>query len=156
MNRHHLLAGLFALVLLAGCDTNPEPDSSQKTSLENTRLAVTRIGKPFDVDGCEMQAYRVTTSNQTPNFTVVKADCAGMQMQATQQSCGKNCSQSTVQLTPAPVSGDAPDPRGAELEALAAQMRKARAELDALDARMRELQAGPGSPRPAPPRRTGS
>ncbi len=155
MNRHHLLACGFALLLLAGCDTSPEPDSSQKATLENTRLAVTRIGKPFDVEGCEMQAYRVTTSNQTPNFTVVKANCAGVQMQATQQSCGKNCSQSTVQLTPTPASGDAPDPRRAELEALAAQMKKARAELDAMDARMRELQGIAPSANQATPARKG-
>ena len=140
-----LLLGL----VLAGCDANPQPTAGRKAEIEGTRFAVTRMGEPFDVDGCPMQAYRVTTSNAMPNFTVVKADCNGTRMRSTEQSCGKSCTQTTVQVTPGSAPGIAVDVRRdnrSELEALQTRVKQTRAELDELDARMRVLQgAQPGA-----------
>jgi hypothetical protein len=104
MLKRTLVVALATLTTLNGCGErvvpDPTPSAEIKAELSKTRLAVATLGEPFEVDGCTVQAHRVHVSGNVPNFTLATAKCPTATVRATENSCGKNCTNSVVQVIP--------------------------------------------------------
>lgn len=132
-----LVLACTSLLGLSACDTDPAPSAQQKGELENTRLAVTRVGQPFEVEGCQVQAHRVTTSTSLPNFTLATVNCPTAKVEVTNGSCGKSCTSNALRVEPKAV---AEEPL-AELSAeQAAKAREVRARLQKLNEQVKTLE----------------
>lgn len=96
-----LALGVGMVFALQGCnlDTDPNPSADYSQKIRRTRLAVTPMGESFELDGCVVKPYRVTTSNTFPDFTLATAQCPTAEVMATAESCGKNCTSNTVKVT---------------------------------------------------------
>ncbi len=125
-----------SLLGLSACNTDPAPSAHQKGELENTRLAVTRVGQPFEVEGCQVQAHRVTTSTSLPNFTLATVNCPTAKVEVTNGSCGKSCTSNAIRVEPKAVT----DEPLAEPSKQAAQARELRARLHKLNEEVKDLE----------------
>lgn len=130
------LAALVTCTLLAGCNQDPRPSYRDAQEIEQTQLAVTKMGEPFEVDGCTVQAHRVTVSGALPNFTLATAKCPTAQVSATTQNCGKNCTSEAVKVEYA-VPAPALSPAEAQL---ATKARELRAQVDALNKELKDVE----------------
>lgn len=129
------LAGTV-LLALAACDSDPSPSDSRKSEIESTRLAVTRLGQPFEVDGCQVQAHRVTTSNSLPSFTLATVSCPTAQVTTTSSSCGKSCMSDTLKVEPKAQASEA----SSEKAARARELREMQEQLRRLDEQVKSLE----------------
>lgn len=126
-----------SLLALAACDMDPNPSASRKSEFESTRLAVTRLGQPFEVDGCQVQAHRVTTSSAVPDFTLATVNCPTAQVSTTTASCGKSCINNVVRVERKAGTEDSPAQPSAEQ---AAQARELREKLRKLNEQVKSLE----------------
>lgn len=129
-----LVLGLLTLGLLSlsACNEDPQPSPHDARNIEQTRLAVTKMGEPFVVNDCQVQAHRVTVSGSLPNFTMVTAQCPTAMTSATHQSCGKNCVSEAVRVEPRADTKD---------EDTAQRVEELRKQLDAMQKELRQLES---------------
>lgn len=128
------LVGAIAasLLTLTACSADPTPSPTEARNIEQTHLAVTKMGEPFVVNDCQVQAHRVTVSGALPNFTMVTAQCPTAVTTATHLSCGKNCVSESVQV----------ESRSAgKAEDVALRVQELRKQLDAMQQELRQLES---------------
>lgn len=109
--RHALvvLIGLGALLSLSGCE-DPKPveiarDGSD--AWETAKVKPFPIGKPFVLDGCKVQLYRIAINGHLNDVTLSTVDCPTARTTSSSQSCGKNCEGDTMVVMPKTDSADA-------------------------------------------------
>jgi hypothetical protein len=117
-----LLLSTMAATSLVGCKNTSragaaEPDQVMAERLVAAKITPLPLGKPFLLNGCMVQMYRVAV--ETPGFslaapmdvTMSTADCPSAKVTATNQKCGKTCVTDTLKIEPkAPAAIEGPAP----------------------------------------------
>jgi hypothetical protein len=127
----------LAAVAFSGCSDNPTPSARDQASIASTRFAVTKMGEGFQVEGCQVQPWRVNVTGSLPNFTMATVKCPTASVTATSQNCGKGCTSEYLAVN---LNGDIPptiDPAQLRREQERTRMKQ---ELAELQARMSKLQ----------------
>lgn len=135
---------LFAAcsVLLSACDLhNPAPDPQTRASYEATRMAVTKVGEPLEVEGCKISVHRVSTAaaDKLSSFTMAVAHCPTATVTSTSHGCGKRCVSNHIVVEPSPEAEAALSKRKAEAEA-AARLKALRSEAESLSKKIQALE----------------
>jgi hypothetical protein len=75
-------------------------DDSKKW--ETTGITPYPVGKPFTLDGCKIQLYRIALSTNLADVTLSTVDCPTAHVSASSQACGKNCVSNNIAVRPGP------------------------------------------------------
>lgn len=138
----HLFLLATCSVLLSACDMhNPVPSAETRASYESTRMAVTKVGEPLEVDGCKVSIHRVSTAaaDKLNSFTMAVAHCPTATVTSTSHVCGKNCVADNIAVQPSPEAEAELSKRKAEAEA-AARLKALRSEADNLSKKIKALE----------------
>lgn len=115
-SRAFITAMVFsALACIAGCgkDTNAKGEVIRENAPGWAEALVTPypLGKPFVLDGCKVQMYRVaiatTRFTGLNDVTLSTVDCPTATASSTAQGCGNNCRIDMLKVAPK-LNGDAP------------------------------------------------
>lgn len=160
--RNHTPAFLLAMaVLLTACDEHKpasDPTPSDETTQRNqqSRLAVSPVGQPLEVDGCIVKVHDVRVTRPgvalDSNFTLATANCPAAQVTTTREVCGKSCVHDTVRvdrLSEADLNANAQAEAQAQADAARAQQAAKRRQ--EIEAKIAELQRQLND-EPAPPK----
>jgi hypothetical protein len=148
--RNYTPAFLLAMtVLLAGCIGKPasDPTPAEETAQRNqqSRLAVSPVGQPLEVDGCLVKVHDVHITRPgvalDSNFTLATANCPAAQVTTAREVCGKGCVHNTVRvdrLSEADLNANAQ--AEAQAQANAARAQQAAKRRQEIEAKIAELQ----------------
>jgi len=110
-----LTAVLLTAFALGGCDSREKSLVEERgPDWANASIKPLPLGKPFILDGCTVQLHRVLVSTKkgaAMDVTMSTASCPTAKVTATNENCGKNCEQDTLQvqpITPAAVEDTSP------------------------------------------------
>ncbi len=137
------IASLLSLVAvcllgLAGCDeTAAEAAARDKEHQASVGVTPVKMGQPFELEGCQVQAYRVRVTGQYagPDFTTATTKCPTATVVATSNNCGKGCNSEALIIQPAAPATSAASGKTTDAQRYA----ELRARVDAL---AQEVEAG--------------
>lgn len=103
------LVALACASVLGGCSNsgemkNPNPTDEARQIMKNALLATSKVGKPFELDGCSVQVYEVNIAYPSQRFnqqiSLATANCPTAAVSAIHQNCGKGCEHDSLRVEP--------------------------------------------------------